>query len=208
MTMLGRLIASISSIASTALSIANSVSLIVSAIEVVTSVIMSVCKELGLIENQNIESEQLGEKALAAEQVGIVPEKFERYEDYVKDIEKFEADKMKLNDWTKEEKEQRGMELTIGLLLEKFGSVVVEVINEVAKRPEFFNTERTQLYLEKASSNEIDMKEVTSYLDGQTKGLEKMNLINDKMVNIEKIINPELTPNEVQRIINLQKTTV
>ncbi|MEB9458425.1 hypothetical protein [Bacillus anthracis] len=206
--MLGRLIASISSIASTALSIANSVSLIVSAIEVVTSVIMSVCKELGLIENQNIESEQLGEKALAAEQVGIVPEKFERYEDYVKDIEKFEADKMKLNDWTKEEKEQRGMELTIGLLLEKFGSVVVEVINEVAKRPEFFNTERTQLYLEKASSNEIDMKEVTSYLDGQTKGLEKMNLINDKMVNIEKIINPELTPNEVQRIINLQKTTV
>ncbi|UTG82734.1 hypothetical protein [Bacillus paranthracis] len=206
--MLGRLIASISSIASTALSIANSVSLIVSSIKIVASVIMSVCKELGLIENQNIESEQIGEKALAAEQVGIVPGKFERYEDYVKDIEKFEVDKMKVNDWTKEEKEQRGMELTIGLLLEKFGSVVVEVITEVAKRPDFFNTERTQLYLEKASSNEIDMKEVTSYLDGQTKGLEKMNLINDKMVNIEKIINPELTPNEVQRIINLQKTKV
>ncbi|MCM3362256.1 hypothetical protein [Niallia sp. MER TA 168] len=195
------------SVISTAVSIARSVAVIATAVHVVANVVIDICKQLGLIEDKNLDPVELGEKALAAEEErGIVPEKFDRYEDYVREIENFKVDDSYVDKWTKEEKEQRGFELGTGLLVEKYGTSVADVLMEIGKRPDFFTVDRTKLYLEKNATNEIDMQEISKFLDGKLKNVDVMKKINEQMINIENEINPTISQQEAQRSINLQKS--
>jgi hypothetical protein len=195
------------SVISVAVSIARSVAVIATAVYVVANMVIDICKQLGLIEDKTIEPVDLGEKALAAaESKGIVPEKYERYEDYVKEIEKFEVDSSNVDKWTKEEKEQRGFEVATGLLVEKYGTSVADVIIEIAKRPDFFTANRAQLYLEKNATNEIDMQDISKYLEGKLKNVDAMMKVNEKMMDFEAKMNPSISQLEAQRTINLQKS--
>jgi hypothetical protein len=199
--------AAIVSVFTAAVNIARSVAVIATAVHVVASAVIDVCKQLGLIEDKSLEPAELGEKALAAEEEkGIVPEKFERYVDYVKEIENFNVDESKVDKWSKEEKEQKGFELGTGLLVEKYGTSIADVMMEMAKRPDFFTADRAKLYMEKTASNDIDMQEISKFLDGKLKNVDVMTKINEQMIHIESEMNPNNSQLEAQRAINLQKS--
>ncbi|GAE27531.1 hypothetical protein JCM9140_3683 [Halalkalibacter wakoensis JCM 9140] len=203
--MLPAFFASVGSILVNATRIINTVVIAIKAIQVIANTIMAVCKELGLIENKDINVEELGSKALAAEEEGIKPENFETYEAYVKEIEKFEVDPTKAESWSEEEKATRGTIVTTGLLLEKYGPVVADVIVELSKRPDFFTTDRVKLYLDLASDQQIDIQQISRYLNGDIKNFNELRTINDVMLEIETKLNPHLTTEEKQQNINEQK---
>jgi hypothetical protein len=193
-------------IASAALSIARSLTVIASAISVVAHTIISVCKALGLIENPNMKTEDLGEKALVAQEMEhLKPENFKTFEEYVKAIENFKVDPAQAEKYTLEEKMQKGLELTTGLLIDKYGESAAEVLREVAKRPDFFDDIRTLQYLEKASSVELNIGDISKLLDGKLKNVDAIIDAKEQMSNVEKIINPEITPRQLQQLIDKQK---
>jgi hypothetical protein len=86
------------------------------------------------------------------------------------------------------------------------GTSVADVITEIAKRPDFFTANRAQLYLEKYAANEIDMQDISKYLDGKLKNVDAMMKVNEKMLDIEAEVNPSNSQLEAQRTINLQKS--
>lgn len=90
------------------------------------------------------------------------------YEDYVREIEKFEVDESRVDKWSKRKKSRR-FELGTGLLIEKYGTLIADVFMEIAKRPEFFTADCAKLYLEKNSNNEMDMQEISKFHDGKLK---------------------------------------
>ncbi|WP_129727911.1 hypothetical protein [Ectobacillus funiculus] len=199
------LISALVGIVSVAVSVAESLTVITTAISIVAHTVISVCKALGLIENPEIKTEDLGEKALVAEEEGLKPEKFKTYEEYVQIIEKFEIDPLKAEKYTSEQKMQKGLELTSGLLIDKYGLSAGDVLREVAKRPIFFDTARTLHYLEKTSSNDLNIGDVSKFLDGKLKNVEALLHAKEQVISIEKIINPEATPRQLQQIIDAQK---
>lgn len=193
-------------IASAAVSIAKSITVIASAVSVVAHTVISVCKALGLIENSNMKTEELGEKALVAQETDqLKPENFQTFEEYVKAIENFNVDPVKAEKYSLEEKLQKGLELTTGLLIGKFGETAGEVLREAAKRPDFFDSTRTLHYLEKASSNELNIGNISKLLDGKLKNIDMIMETKGQMNSTEKGLNPELTSRQLQQMIDQQK---
>jgi hypothetical protein len=203
--MLGAFFATVASVLVSATNIINTVFVAVKAIQIVANTLVAICKELGLIEDKSLDVEELGAKVLAAEEKGITPEKFDTYEQFVKEIEKFEVNSKKAESWNQEEKTKRGSMLATGLLLEKYGPIVSDVIIELSKRPNFFTRERVKVYLDLASSKEIDINQIFRYLNGEVKNISELKYINNLLLNIESEINPGLTDQEKQQLINEQK---
>lgn len=199
------MLGTILSIASAALSIAKSLTVIASSISVVAQTVLFVCKELGLIETPDMKTEDLGEKALVAlETEQLKPENFKTFEEYVHAIEKFEVDPAKAEKYSVEEKMQKGLELTTGLLIDKYGDTAGEVLKEVAKRPDYFDTTRTLQYLEKASTSQINIGDISKLLDGKLKNVDSILDAKQQIHTIEKAINPEITSRQLQQIIDCQ----
>jgi len=202
---MGPFFAGLGSLIVNAANIINKIYVTVKALTVVAQTIIVLCKELGLIEDKSIEVDELGEKALAAEEQGIKPEQFETYEQYVKEIEKFEVTFEKAAYWNQEDKVKKGTIVATGLLLEKFGPIVNDLLVEINKRPEYFTTDRMKVYLDLASNQDLDINEVAQYLDGEMKGLGEKKAVNEKMLEIESKIHPTMTLAELQQLINEQK---
>ena len=119
------IIAAICGIASAALSVAKAlgaVGLAIEGVKMVVNSLVSVCKALGLIKEET-EPEELGDKAIQAEEQGIKPENFKTYEEYVKAVENFEIDPEKSALTTEKEKHVKASELAAGLLMEKMPDV-------------------------------------------------------------------------------------
>ena len=130
------LIAAICGIASAALSVAKAlgaVGLAIEGLKMVVNSLVNVCKALGLIE-EDTDPEELGDKAIQAEESGIKPENFKTYEDYVKAVENFEIDPEKSKLTTEKEKAVKASELSAGLLLEKMPDVNIAGIPLLAEK--------------------------------------------------------------------------
>jgi hypothetical protein len=205
--MFGAFFATVASVLVSATNIINTVFVAVKAIQIVANTLVAICKELGLIEDKSLDVEDLGSKVLAAEENGITPDKFDSYEEYVKEIEKFEVDSKKADSWNSEEKTRRGSMLATGLLLEKYGPIVSDVIIEMSKRPNFFTPDRIKAYMDLASTKEIDMNQISRYLNGEIKNIAELKNINNTLLNIESKINPALSNQDKQQLINEQKTS-
>lgn len=130
------LIAAICGIASAALSVAKAlgaVGLAIEGVKMVVNSLVNVCKSLGLIKEET-KPEELGDKAIQAEEQGIKPENFKTYEEYVKAVENFEIDPEKSKLTTEKEKAVKASELSAGLLLEKMPDVNIAGIPLLAEK--------------------------------------------------------------------------
>lgn len=130
------LIAAICGIASAALSVAKSlgaVGLAIEGVKMVVNSLVNVCKSLGLIKEET-KPEELGDKAIQAEEQGIKPENFKTYKEYVKAVENFEIDPEKSKLTTEKEKAVKASELSAGLLMEKMPNVNIAGIPLLAEK--------------------------------------------------------------------------
>ncbi|MDY6294970.1 MAG: hypothetical protein SPL45_01550, partial [Schwartzia succinivorans] len=71
-------------------------------------IIMGILKGLGLIKPEE-DVEDLGDKALQAEEEGITPEKYDSYEEYLKAVEEFEIDPEKSKEIDEGKKLEKGV---------------------------------------------------------------------------------------------------
>lgn len=203
--------AAVCAVAGAALSVARGIGAIGLAVEglrVVVSAISGVCKALGLI-REEIEPEELGDKAIQAEEAGIRPEKFDKYEEYVKAVEEFEVDPEKSKSISQEEKLLKASELSSGLILEKMPGVQLGSVIEMGSRfPQIFSAEKIAAIVGTLKNGETSFNNIVGALTNQEKDPAKYSDGLSGLVSIEKSLNPSLDDRQALKNVIKDAETV
>jgi len=198
-------IATVLTVISTAASIARSVAVIATSVATVCSVVVNVCKELGLIKS-DMSVEELGDRALQAEEQNIRPENYDSYEEYLNELQNFPLDEEKSKEYSKEEKEFKATEVSSGILVEKYGVGISDLIDQIAKRPSFFDEGRVASYLKEAEKGNLDFKQMSKFFDGELKINDEIVAIKNALIEIDKVLNPSKNEKEIEQEINLERS--
>lgn len=183
------------SIASTVVGALSSLGLAIEGLKLVGNLLMGIAKALGIIKPET-EVDELGDKALQAEEEGIRPENFETYEDYVKAIEGFKVDPEKSELYTEEEKINKGIEVTSTLTAEKYPDLDVESLAiAIADSPEFFNSKVVEKLGDMLKNGTDSIDNILRYIDGSEKNIGRIDTAIDDLKNIYKSANPEVSDN-------------
>ena len=202
---MGIILAAVGAIASAAASITRSlatIGLALQGVKLICETLVSIGKTLGIIKSDT-NPEDLGDKALQAEEEGITPEDYESFEDYVKAIEDFEVDPEKSNLYTEEEKTMKAVEVASGVIVEKYGDEMPleEFCEVVEDNPEYFSHDQPEKFADIISSGSETVSVVTGVLNGTIEDPEFMKEAVDKMVELELKANPERSEAEVRNEI-------
>ena len=184
----------ITGLVATCAPILKAISVAATVVTAVAHAVTAISHAFGLTKSTN--AEELGEKALQAEEQNIRPEDFQSYEDYVKEVEAINLDPERSSRWTKEQKEAKAAEVGTMLLAERFGQNAVTLIGDVAKHPDFFTPQRATHYLQEAQGQNIDLTKISDLLNNKTTDLSSVIEAKDLMYDIEKSLNPNLSMNQ------------
>ena len=160
-------------------------------LKLTVDIIEGLAKKLGLIEEEE-ETEDLGDRALQAEEAGHKPEDFANYDQYLYFIRDFELDPEKSDELSEEEKLAKGLEVITSRIEDKLDTKMDELVIEVAKNPEFYNEDRLEKYVTKFKEEGLSLNEIASD-DSE---------IDDIKFEVEKELNPELNDMEIYDLIN------
>lgn len=170
--------------------------LAVEGLKMLCGALMCVAKAMGLLQPEN-RVDELGDKALQAEEVGITPEKFDTYAEYVRQVEAFEVDPKKTAMYTDTQKILKGTELTAGVMLEEFPDLPVEQFFTYAgKNPEYFTEARMEALGAQLKEEPALLSNVLGYLDGSEKNDLKLDRTMTALIEIEKKIDPEISDSD------------
>lgn len=189
---------------STAITVCRVAVAVATSVSAIATAVSAVAHAFGLTKTTN--PEQLGDKALQADEDGIHPDNYDTFQEYLDAVEEFEIDPEKSEKWTKEEKEMRALQISSTLLIDKFGKNAETMIYEMAKNPEHFTIERSKAYLEIAEDKGIDIENIKLLLDNELDDYKDMLEADNAMYDIEKTINPQLSEFEhTNKLIDLRK---
>lgn len=150
-------------------------------------------KELGLIEPET-DVEDLGDKAIQSD---LKPDDFDCYEEYLKAVEDYKLDPEKSKLSTEEKKIQKGIELTVGVMIDKYQDFSMDkFINMIGHNQNFFTEAKMG---EIAKVIKMDGQSITDflpYVDGTEKNSTKIQGTVDTLLEIEKNTNPGLSDKE------------
>lgn len=165
-------------------------------------------KELGLIE-QNENVEELGDKALQAEQDELKPiklEDFDSYEKYLAAVREYEIDAEKSALIPQDEKLQKAIEVLLGMSIEQYGQMMSEFGQIVVNNPEFYSKEgRLTEFASLMRSAPQTFEDIVNYIENKNMSTEKNDAAFDKLVEMEKKNSPEATDIEVMATISDMK---
>ena len=128
-------LSSVASVASGVLSLAKVLPILppqVEAFLLAVKVIDIVCKALGILDADE-NTEDLGDRAMQAEEAGIKPENFETYQEYKATIDAFELDPEKSEKYKPEEKVAAGLGVEFWALEDKFGKGAGDLLTHMVK---------------------------------------------------------------------------
>lgn len=173
------------------------VGLAVQGLKVVGNAIASIAKALGIIKPDR-DIEEIGDRALQAEEKGMTPDKYSSYEAWVKDIEKdnwgYNPEKNK--DMDSEKKILKGVEVATGIAVEHFPEMPIQQFFSIAgKNPEFFTVERMDEIGKLASSDTDAFGKIVGYITGTAKDHTTVDAASDILMNIEKTIDAGVSEN-------------
>ncbi len=153
-------------------------------------------KALGLIKPET-NVEDLGDRAIQAEEAGIKPENFSSYQEYVKNVESFQTDPEKSKKISETDKLSKGIEVTAALTAEKYPDFPTEAFYKYAmSNPQYFTADRMSEF-GKIIERSVDMaKIVFGYMNGTERNTEKMALARETLTKIEKTINPSISDSD------------
>lgn len=182
-------------------SIAGALTAVGTALTSVGGVIENIGRGLGLISSvDNIES--LGRHSKVAEEMGIRPDDFESFDDYVARIRDVDVDENVDTDEleNKDEITKRGMELIMGLAVEKYGQQTMGKVGDiVAASPEkadiIFSSKPVSDYV---SEDKDHLASVADYIKGNNQSDEVFDIIL-KGLELSK---PELSDEERANFVN------
>lgn len=170
------------------------------ALEKFSTALENFFKELGLIEpNDNVE--EIGDKALQAEQDDLHPikiENFDSHEKYLAAVKEYEVDAEKSALISKDEKLHKAIEILLGTAIAQYGQPMSEFSQIVVNNPDFYSkTGRLAEFASLIRSDPKTFAEIVNYIENKNMSTEKNDAAFDKLVEMEKKVNPDATDAEV-----------
>lgn len=165
-------------------------------------------KELGLIEQEE-KVEELGDKALQAENDELAPikiEDFDSHEKYLEAVKKYELDAEKSALTTRDEKLHEALKILLGAAIAKYGQSMGEFGQIVVNNPDFYSKAgRLEEFASLARTDEKTFSEVVNYIENKNMSTEKNDAAFDKLVEMEKKVNPAATETEIWTAVSEMK---
>lgn len=165
-------------------------------------------KALGLIEADE-QVEEIGDKALQAEGDDLHPvkvEDFDSHEKYLATIKERESDPEASALIPQDEKFQKGIELLLGLAIEKYGKSMGDFGELILSNLEpYSNPDRMTALGDLASKDKDKFTEVVDFLNNKIKDSNRSDSAFDTLVNIEKNISPEAPEPEIWKTVSEMK---
>lgn len=150
-------------------------------------------KELGLIEPET-DVEDLGDRAIQSD---LNPDDFDCYEEYLKSVEDYKLDPEKSKLSTEEKKIQKGIELTVGVMIDKYQEIPMgEFINMIGHNQSFFTESKMGELAIVIKTDGQSISDILHYVDGTEKNSTKIQGAVDTLLEIEKNTNPGLSDKE------------
>ena len=207
--MFGVLMGRLSSVLSVVAKLIPSIIQIVGAkLETFAKALEGFFKALGLIEADE-QVEEIGDKALQAENDDLHPvkiENFDSHEKYLAAIKERMSDPEKSALIPQDDKLQKGIEILLGLAIEKYGQSMEEFGDVVLSNPEpYSNPQRMTALGDLASKDKDKFDEVVGYLNDKIKDSERSDSAFNTLVNIEKTISPETSEPEIWKTVSDMK---
>lgn len=202
--MFGIIAGAITAITTAAVTVTKALAVVGMAVEglkAIGNALMGLAKAVGLIKPE-CEVEDLGDKALQAEEQGIRPENFDSYDEYVKAVEAFETNPEKSKLIPEEEKIRKGIELTAGTTIEKFeGFPIEEFLTCVGKKSGYFTEERMQEFGKLMAVDGRYVSDFLKYMNGSVKNDLALEKVIDTLTGIEKTVNPSISDDDALDIV-------
>lgn len=192
------ILGTIGAIITVAVTISNALAvagLAIQGLKVIGNAIASIAKALGIIKPER-SIEEIGDRALQAEEKGITPDQYSSYEAWIKDIEKddwgYNPEKNK--DMEPEKKILKGVEVSTAVTIERFPDLPIQDFFTLAgKNPEFFTVERMEEIGKLASSDPDAFGKILNYVAGDAKDHATIDAACDILIDIERTIDPKLS---------------
>jgi hypothetical protein len=140
--------------------------LAVEVLKAIITVIVDLGKSLGLIED-NENPEELGDKALQAEEDGMGPDSFDSWSDYKTMLDNYQTDPDRSLKTSQQEKLAAAAGVLIKGLEEAMGSLGSEklILKKIGEDPDFFNAERMEQYVKIFKESNTDLDNAAKYFD-------------------------------------------
>ena len=198
--MIGLILGAIGTLVTAAVTVSNALAvagLAIQGLKVIANALTSIAKALGIIKPER-SVEEVGDRALQAEEKGMSPEQYSSYEAWVKDIEKddwgYNPEKNK--DMDPEKKVLKGVEVSTAVTMERFPELPVQDFFSLAgKNPEFFTVERMDELGKLANSDSDAFGNVVNYVAGNITDHPTLDATCDILMDIERTFNPGLCEN-------------
>jgi hypothetical protein len=166
---------------------------------IVVDVIKSIAEAFGIKEN---DPEDLGDKAIQAEESGITPEEYSSYKEYADAVDDFKVDAGKSNEISKQDKQLRGTDILIAVLQEKCPDMdlekLVESMGKSEENLQFFTPERFREVARLAADNPELINLLGKLLNGDEMKNSDYLIIVSELVKIEQKIHPESSVKECE----------
>ncbi|MCX0340136.1 hypothetical protein [Acinetobacter radioresistens] len=189
-------IGSISSVMSNAGSLISALAIAIPITGALGKVVLAldiIGKILGVQEPEE-NTEDIGDRALQAQEAGINPEDYASYKEYSAAIKNFVLDPKKSAEITDLDKKLAGIATQAWAYEEKFGVDGVGLLTKTIEQPDYFTGDRLASFLDKVDS----ISDVVQYFDGKLSSNER-NAVEAKLIEAEKSINPEKTNTDIYK---------
>ena len=165
----------------------------------VVSIAETLMHVLGILKPEE-KLDEMGDRALQAVEKGIVPEKFEKYEEYVNAIRNFELDPEKSRSVEREVKVTVGFAIAGKSMEEKFNmtkGASEDLLKLIVYSPEFFNEHR----LERVVRSGHNIGLIVDYFDNRLSPSQAGEL-KTSLFNLEKGNNPGVQENDFYKEVH------
>ena len=177
----------------------DTISLAIEGLKEIGKIIFAMAKIIGVIK-PDMDILKMGDKALQAEADGITPEKYDTYSDYVSALDSYVVDTEKSMKISEELKENKGAEIAVRLMIEKFADIpIVGFIESITNNLEYFKDGRIEAFSEMINENKDFIADFVGYVSGTEKNTEKLNIISENLVAIEKKAHPETSEKDAYK---------
>lgn len=199
--MLGIIAGAIGTVVSGAIAVTKAltvVGLAIQGLRVIGNAIAAIGKALGIFKPER-DIEEIGDRALQAEEKGLTPDQYASYEAWVNAIEKDDwgYDPEKNKDMDPNEKVMKGIEVSSAVAIEKFPALPMESFFTVAsKNPEIFTVERMTEIGKLVNEDGDGFEKVVGYITGTVKDHTSIDTATDILMDIEKEMNPGISDDE------------
>lgn len=169
--------------------------------QVVSKAIQAIGRALGIIKEKD-QIEDLGDRALQAEEKGITPDKYSTFNEYKQALDNFELNPDKTKATSLEEKEKKFIEICVlGMKEQNPNLKVEEMITLMDKNPSLFTPERANSLGRLVVEDPNVVNDIVGFISGNERNGKSLKNGRDALVKVEMEQNPNLTLDEARAIV-------